>query len=962
VSLLAASLPAEAEACPDGEACAPIQPMTAPDPDETLRQAWALKEQCYAAWSSEPQGAVKAAQALAQLRIASTVKAHRGPLQIEVGALAAWASGVAAMTVGDFNKALCAFDDATQAFLVLDREAHAAQTQVPKVAALAMLGRYDDAIACAEEALSRFVRHGDKLGAAKINLNLGGLHERRGTYAQAVHHLREATVRFARLGDHQHSVMADIDLAKAQGAMGQFDEALHMFARARERAQRHGFPVLHTMAGELIAEIHLARGDYRKALIGFEDARRRFEELGMPQQQVGVEKQLADVYLELRMLPQALALFNVVLDRLRVLQLDEQPWALAQRGRVQALMSASDQAHASFNEASTIFTEQGNRAGEAAVALARAEVILLAGDPADATLWADQARIAYQATGSAEGMARADLVKAQALLRCGSIEQARTIFESTLAQARRLSVVTTQVRCLTGLGLCAQALGDDSYALHAFEAAIESLEIQRRALPGDDLRHAFFADQLQPYRERLRLALQKHGTTPTLENAADVLRQLERARARTLGEQVIGEGPNGNANVDASGHAPDAATRALRDRCNWLSRQLQRQHESGSASARLGEELRRTENDLLEHVRRDRLQASDPHAEDEEQGSYDFSPARLVTALARDEALIEYGVLDNELLACVVTRSGVTVHRRMAGWSATVEACRAARFQLEALRHGAAHLREHLPTLTSRTQRRLQALHESLFVPLAPSLRGCRRVLIVPCGPLARLPFAALGDGDGALVERYDLAITPSARQALHSLTHPRRRDRDDMVALGESSRLAHAATEAQLVATLFGRGRAWVGEAASLDAWHRHAPGAGMLHLACHAQFRSDNPMFSALHLHDGPLTVEAVQNTRLEASLVVLSACETGVSEVGSGEDSIGLVRAFLVAGASRVLASLWPVDDHITAAFMQAFYAAMRRGADPALALRLAQIEIKAVHPHPFYWSAFALHGGW
>ncbi len=933
--------------------------MTALDPDETLRQAWALKEQCYAAWSSEPQGTVKAAQALAALNASCAADSLRPTARVEVAALAAWARGVAAMTTGDLALALPAFDEAAKSFTSLHQEAHAAQTQVPKVAALAMLGRYDEAIHCAEEALGSFMRHGDGLGAAKINLNLGALHERRGTYAQAVQHLREATVRFARLGDHEHSILADIDLAKALGATGEFDQALHMFSRARERALRHGFPVFQTLAEELVAQVQLARGNYNLALGGFEAARRGYERLGMLQQQVVVEKQLADAYLELHLLPEALALFNGVLERLQTLKNDEQAWTLAQRGRVQALMSRSDQARDSFDQAARLFAEQGTVIGEAAVALARAEVTLLSGDAAGATQWAESARRGYEEAGSAEGCARAQIIKAQSLLRSGSVEPARACFESTLDTARRLVLVSTQVRCLTGLGLCALETGDQSYALEAFEAAIETLEVQRSALPGDDLRHAFLADHLQPYRERLRLALQAHAGTPTRARAAEVLIQLERARARTLGEHIGSE--QGETHV-----IDDAQTRALRDRCHWLSRQLQRLQASGAGPASLGEELRRTELELLERTRRARLaaQGSGQGIDAIQAGRVTRAPMpdELCAALARDEALIEYGVLDDELFVCVATRAGVTLHRRIASWRSTVEACRAAHFQLGALRHGAGPLREHLPTLTARAQRRLQALHELLFQPLVSSLRAARRLLIVPCGPLAGLPFAALGDEQGALVERYDIAVAPSARQALHGLNHPRGQGNSRLVALGDSNRLAHAAREAQLVAGLFDHGRAWIAETATLGTWHAQAPTADVLHLACHAQFRSDNPMFSALHLHDGPLTVEAVQGTRLKASLVVLSACETGVSEAGSGEESVGLVRAFLVAGAARVLASLWPVDDHITAAFMQAFYAAMGRGADPALALRLAQIEIKAAHPHPFYWSAFALHGGW
>ena len=158
------------------------------------------------------------------------------------------------------------------------------------------------------------------------------------------------------------------------------------------------------------------------------------------------------------------------------------------------------------------------------------------------------------------------------------------------------------------------------------------------------------------------------------------------------------------------------------------------------------------------------------------------------------------------------------------------------------------------------------------------------------------------------------------------------------------------------------GLGQAYVGDQASLATLMQHAGSADVLHLACHAQFRGDNPMFSALHLHDGPLTAERAEGLALRPGVVVLSACETGLAGQAGGDDQVGLVRAFLVAGAARVLASLWPVDDAVTARFMAHFYGALQQGLSPAQALGDAQTTLMAQHPHPAFWAGFVLFGGW
>ncbi len=109
-----------------------------------------------------------------------------------------------------------------------------------------------------------------------------------------------------------------------------------------------------------------------------------------------------------------------------------------------------------------------------------------------------------------------------------------------------------------------------------------------------------------------------------------------------------------------------------------------------------------------------------------------------------------------------------------------------------------------------------------------------------------------------------------------------------------------------------------------------------------------------------DGPLTLRDAAALPIEAGLVTLSACETGLSRVAPGDELLGLVRGFLMGGAPMVLASAWTVDDRATADLMSAFYGEWVNGAEPAQALRSAQRALMAERRHPYYWAAFSLHG--
>ena len=156
--------------------------------------------------------------------------------------------------------------------------------------------------------------------------------------------------------------------------------------------------------------------------------------------------------------------------------------------------------------------------------------------------------------------------------------------------------------------------------------------------------------------------------------------------------------------------------------------------------------------------------------------------------------------------------------------------------------------------------------------------------------------------------------------------------------------------------------GQTLIQDAATTDALRRNSVDVDVLHLACHGQFRSDNPLFSALRLADGWFTVRDAYGLKLDNALVTLSACETGANVVAPGDELIGLARGFFSAGARSVLLSLWMVDDETTDQMMVDFYEETRRGRSLSASLRAAQLKMLKERPHPFFWSPFVLVGHW
>jgi CHAT domain-containing protein len=270
-------------------------------------------------------------------------------------------------------------------------------------------------------------------------------------------------------------------------------------------------------------------------------------------------------------------------------------------------------------------------------------------------------------------------------------------------------------------------------------------------------------------------------------------------------------------------------------------------------------------------------------------------------------------------------------------------------------------VRNHLTSLTERTQKHLRSLYDRLLRAIEPLL-GERQLVIVPHRALHYLPFQALHDGDSYLIERREVSFAPSA-VVLQQCLERRKREFDTALLLGVADEhIPRVNEELQALDEVFAGVKRFANEAATTEVLRRESNDVDVLHLACHAQFRSDNPLFSAVQLGDGWFTARDAYGLKLNCGLVTLSACETGMNAVAPGDELLGLTRGFLSAGSASVLLSLWTVDDEATAELMTRFYGELARTKSPSAALRHAQVKLLQQHPHPFFWSPFVLVGRW
>lgn len=259
-----------------------------------------------------------------------------------------------------------------------------------------------------------------------------------------------------------------------------------------------------------------------------------------------------------------------------------------------------------------------------------------------------------------------------------------------------------------------------------------------------------------------------------------------------------------------------------------------------------------------------------------------------------------------------------------------------------------------------------------LIAPLALD-RG-RRLIIIPHGALHYLPFQALRVDGQYLIQRNPIAIAPSASIAVKLATRTPT-VAPDLIAFGNPAvgpeyALPGSEQEVKQLAALFPEATVYLNAQASESRFRAAAAKAGLLHVAAHAQADRVDPLYSRILLanEDGKqnfLEAREVLDLDLDGvALVTLSACESGLGRVADGDEVLGFPRAFLSAGSSSLVVSLWPVADDATALLMTTLYGELAKGTDLMRAMQIAQLAVleRQGMAHPFFWAPFNVIGNW
>jgi len=823
--------------------------------------------------------------------------------------------------------------------------------------------------ASAHDAFTHALDHtatSDRIGQARVFNNIGNAHKSAAEFDVALDYYARALQVFNDLGDRARAAVVTDNISDVYFRRGENGRALDYAQQALEINRALGNQIRIARSLDLAANIDRATGAYQRALQQFREA---LELRTKADDRNGVMETTHNIGLTYL----SLGDYGLAIDAFkRGIHLN-QVWALRDDSLVsEALhniaLAASrlgqhERAAADLRESLAI-AERAKQPNIAASALHDlGQEALDQGKAADAWRLFERSLEIRRRIGDQAGITETLTGQAAVRLAEKRADAALSLAEQALDNAVAHDQPELLWHAQTVAGIAYRGLGRVEDAHRVLNDAVGTIDrLSREVAIGDNLREQFFETTLSPYHELIALLIDRRASSDALEIAE---RSKARALRRLLRRTRLDE------EITLTAQEKDERAR-LRDRLFALNRQIENEHgkpQVDDTRVKGRESARKTAREALA-----KFDASMQTAHPElvaVRGAVDPLTRGDINQIFSDTntAIVEYTVADKTLYAFVLTSDG----RRV-----TVD------------EHASSISRQELERRTERFRDRISArdfgvgddagaLYDLLIAPIATTIAGRSRLVIIPDGPLWNVPFQALRGPKGYLIETAAISYAPSITVLRDIQRVAKPSGARTLLAMGKSSfgsvldPLPDAEQQVQQIRAIYGADRSatYVGDAATESQFKTAAPRYSVLHLATHAVLDESSPMYSRLILSsapghpddDGQLEAWEIMGMKLRADLVVLAACETGRGRIASGEGVIGTMWALLAAGARSLVVSQFRVESTSTTTMLVAFHRRLATGrGSKADHLRAAALELLHTprYAHPYYWAGFVLVG--
>jgi len=919
--------------------------------------AQALKSKAFEYLWGDAQNSLRIADILLLLANLSKEDYHRAlGLRVKAQALS--------IGLGQYLDSLEYYDQASAIYSRLNDTVRQARVSVTKVSALAHLGRHQAALAEGQAAARVLEGHAQWQSLATLHNNLALVYKRTGKYAQALDMFDQARQAYVQLGEQGEPFLPNTDLnrALAKRNLGQFDEAIEANQAAIFLAEKLGQSSVLARAFHAMGNIYYFQGQNTRALALYDRALEIHLTHGPPQEAAQCELSILDCLLELRRFSKVLEKCDQIVNEFLAYGMRLEA-AVTMRNQAAAYLGLEryDEAVKVLTAAQKLFDTDGNNFESALTELEISALLYHQGSFELCRRSAASSIKLFENLNLPGEICQGNIMIAKAALASNDFDTAQNYIQKALVFAEKKNLPFQSYQCFRLSGRLAYQLHDYEAALSAFQRA--SMELERlRGQVMTEYQAGFLEDKQSIYEDMVALCIETGKHELGLEYA-------ERAKSRALLELLEYRVDLGIKPRRDSDQPLVAEIQHLRTEREILLSFGRQEHENKAPfdSLELQQKILGLEEKITDCWHKLLVRNSE-YSQDI--SLWQVRTEEIAPYLSADTVLLEFFSINGDLVVFLVQSVGesdmgsVSAHHlgiRMEQVEQLLQ-----RFALN-LRSVPRSKPDHIKRLTANVQGILAQLYQHLIAPLDGALGFAKNIIVVPHGSLHYLPFHALFDGNKYLIEKFQMSYLPAA--SLLRYTHQNNPKGSGVLAVGHSfeGRLPYAVAEARSVAHIMA-GDTLLEAQANRESLAFLAASSRLIHIAGHGDFRPDNPLFSGLALADGWLTTLDIFNMHLQASLVTLSACQTGRSVVGGGDELLGLTRAFLSAGAASLLLSLWAVADRSTSQLMEYFYHALAAGDGKGTALQAAQRQLiiqqagggAVDYSHPYYWAPFFLVG--
>lgn len=881
---------------------------------------------------------------------------------------------------GRFADALELLEQASEIYEREQEELRLAKLGMSKIAVLANLGNYEEAIRVGEESQQVLLANGDPHKYAAVTMNMASVCEWQGDMHRMLALHEQADKILEPLQDSLYGQLL-INKSIILRLNGRLREAESVTEKAHQIFIKTGYLGEAYRARQSLAVTYALGGRYNESLGILNEVQSFYESDARHRDVLRVGLYICETLLHIHQYSDTIQKANMLRELALRHELEREA-ALAANMEATAYIAIENytQAEMSLAAAEAIFEKNGNKFATAHTQLSTALIAYHRAEYSTACSIAENSLLIFRTLNADYDALSADLLLARILLAQAKVDAAKQQIEQILLNAEKIKAPVFTYLAFELRGDLARLHSKSSAVLEGYRQSIEALEMLKGNLMVEH-RVDFAAENQRVYEKAVDVALE-------LGDFALALEYAERAKSRTLLELLAYQ-------IDLSLEAKNEndtelieELKRLQTERNRIYRELEGSDELRFTSTNPSveeweryQEILTYETKITELWQRLLVRNSD-YAQDAAL-LWQWQNEPIHEHIDSGTLVVEYFVVNERLVLFLIDSEKVTARYLTASLSEIQQLQNF--FDINCMSVVSnQHDKRLSAQLCEQSQAILHELYLQLLAPIEEEISAYEKLLFVPHYSLHHLPFHALHTGINYLIESHTIHYLPSvslirycdpSTQQGHAESEFR-----TCTAFGYSNnnRLPHSVTEAKQIAALMD-GTAYTEEQATTTALQTHAASSHVLHISTHGDFHAENPLFSGLTLADGPLTILDIFELRLQASLVVLSACQTGRNVVSNGDELRGLLRAFLYAGASSLVLTHWPIEDQSTAHFMNNFYSQLAQGEPKNSALRKAQLKFihretfdppeekryqaqtnESDYSHPYWWASFFLVG--